>query len=303
MTESASEPESTIPVATSSKAVMAFIFGLASFVGVCFTALPAMFLALFALRDINQSNGRLAGQGLAELAMLLAVVGSVTGISLAILLMPGGWLNPLPPSLANQMNLRSLGQAMQSFVEEKQQLPPVGSLEPDGQLVRYCWRVALLPQLGETGLYRKFRLDEPWDSPHNAAYLDYMPTVYELPGQEQAKAGETYYRVVAGKKTLFASYPGENVDWSSVRENADATALIVVAQESVPWTQPEPLLYAADAPLPKLGEHYDQASLLTADFQVRVLPPDCDLSTWRSLLETDADKRSLRSLLSTALQR
>ena len=31
------------------------------------------------------------------------------------------------------------------------------------------WRVALLPYLEQIPLYNKFKLDEPWDSPHNKA--------------------------------------------------------------------------------------------------------------------------------------
>ena len=29
------------------------------------------------------------------------------------------------------------------------------------------WRVRILPYLGELELYKRFRLDEPWDSKHN----------------------------------------------------------------------------------------------------------------------------------------
>jgi hypothetical protein len=40
------------------------------------------------------------------------------------------------------------------------------------------WRVAILPELGYEALYRKFRLDEPWDSPHNKKLLPRMPIEY-----------------------------------------------------------------------------------------------------------------------------
>jgi hypothetical protein len=44
------------------------------------------------------------------------------------------------------------------------------------------WRVAVLPQLGEEDVYRQFKLDEPWDGPHNRALLSRMPKVYAAPG-------------------------------------------------------------------------------------------------------------------------
>lgn len=296
MSESASETEPATPTLTSSKAVVALVFGIASFVGVCFTALPAIFLALFALRDINQSEGRLAGQGLAELAMLLAVVGTITGISVALLLTPGGWLNPFPPPAANQANLRLIGQAMQGYLDENEGLPQVGSAEEEGQLVRYCWRVALLPHLGEAGLYQKFRLDEPWDSQHNSAYLDYMPRVYQLPGQEDPKRGQTHYRVFAGPKMPFRSFPADNPDWKEVQAKAAHTALVVVATESVPWTKPESLVYHPAAELPALGGHFQPGAVLTAELQVRPLTAEFEPSLWRALLEIDAEKQPLREL-------
>ncbi len=37
------------------------------------------------------------------------------------------------------------------------------------------WRVHLLPFLGHNALYKQFRLEEPWDSPHNQQLLSSMP--------------------------------------------------------------------------------------------------------------------------------
>ena len=39
------------------------------------------------------------------------------------------------------------------------------------------WRVAILPFIGEQNLYNRFRLDQPWDSPHNIALLPLMPAL------------------------------------------------------------------------------------------------------------------------------
>ncbi|MCA9055160.1 MAG: protein kinase, partial [Planctomycetaceae bacterium] len=44
------------------------------------------------------------------------------------------------------------------------------------------WRVHLLPFLGEQDLYARFRLDEPWESPHNRALAASMPAVYHSDG-------------------------------------------------------------------------------------------------------------------------
>lgn len=46
------------------------------------------------------------------------------------------------------------------------------------------WRVLLLPYVARNGLYREFKLDEPWDSEHNKKLISKMPDFYataELP--------------------------------------------------------------------------------------------------------------------------
>src|SRR6185437_7251534 len=69
------------------------------------------------------------------------------------------------------------------------------------------WRVAILPYLGEDVLFKRFRLDEPWDSPHNKALLPLMPRVYGLPsakpGDPSLAAGMTHYQVFVGPGTAF----------------------------------------------------------------------------------------------------
>src|SRR5205823_2595588 len=44
------------------------------------------------------------------------------------------------------------------------------------------WRVAILPFIEQSALYAKFNLSEPWDSPHNLALLNQMPSVFRMPG-------------------------------------------------------------------------------------------------------------------------
>ena len=41
--------------------------------------------------------------------------------------------------------------------------------------------MAILPYIEQQELYNKFKLDEPWDSPHNKALIKEMPHVYRLP--------------------------------------------------------------------------------------------------------------------------
>lgn len=64
-----------------------------------------------------------------------------------------------------QHQLRTLAMALEEF-EQGQQLPPAALYDKAGRPL-LSWRVALLPALGERALYDQFKLDQPWDSPHN----------------------------------------------------------------------------------------------------------------------------------------
>ncbi len=116
------------------------------------------------------------------------------------------------------------------------------------------WRVAILPYLLENDLYQSFKLDEPWDSPHNKPLLERMPYLYasapQRPGQAQGNL--THFRVFVGEGTPFEG--GRGPRWEDFPDGLDRTILIVEADEAVPWTKPDDLPYAPDKPLPSLGK-------------------------------------------------
>jgi hypothetical protein len=114
------------------------------------------------------------------------------------------------------------------------------------------WRVALLPDLGESALYRQFRLDEPWDGPHNKNLLARMSPVYAAPGRRRGLRFRTFYQVFVGPGAAFER--GRVVPYpAGIPDGTSNTLLIVEAGRAVPWTKPEDLEYGADKPLPALG--------------------------------------------------
>ena len=63
--------------------------------------------------------------------------------------------------------------------------------------------MAILPYIEQQELYNKFKLDEPWDSPHNKALLKEMPPIYRCPIRTKPEPFTTTYRVFVGKGALF----------------------------------------------------------------------------------------------------
>src|SRR5262245_6014980 len=90
-------------------------------------------------------------------------------------------------------------------------LPPAILYDEQGRPL-HSWRVLILPYLEEEALYHQFRLDEPWDSPHNLALLPWMPKVYGVPNDVPVDLGAephtTFCQVFVGKWTAFEGTQG-----------------------------------------------------------------------------------------------
>ena len=89
-----------------------------------------------------------------------------------------------------------IGLAMHNYAARAKSFPPAAITDGDGNRT-LSWRVAILPYLDEKELYDQFRLDEPWDSPHNRELIARMPDVYADPNRAVRRAvgdGKTTFR-------------------------------------------------------------------------------------------------------------
>jgi hypothetical protein len=117
------------------------------------------------------------------------------------------------------------------------------------------WRVTLLPYLNEQNLYRQFKLDEPWDGPHNKKLLDKMPKVYAAPGIKTSEQGLTFYQLFVGTGAAFQKHELARIP-TTFLDGTSNTIIIAEARNPVPWTKPEDLHCDLDEPLPALGALY-----------------------------------------------
>jgi Protein of unknown function (DUF1559) len=142
--------------------------------------------------------------------------------------------------------------AIHSYQETHGTLPPHAVYGKDGQPL-LSWRVLILPFIEQEKLYKKFRLDESWDSPHNIALLSEMPRIYgRYDDRTTAEPHTTFYQVFVGRGVAFEGVKGMKLA-EDFPDGTSNTILIVEAGEAVPWTKPEDLPYERDRPLPTLG--------------------------------------------------
>jgi hypothetical protein len=102
------------------------------------------------------------------------------------------------------------------------------------------WRVAILPYLEEQSLYSQFKLDEPWDSPHNRPLLQKMPRIFRAPRYQNPadKLTVTHYRGFGGDGGVLGSSEPVTMQQISNFNTVSRTVLLVEAPEPCPGPSP-----------------------------------------------------------------
>jgi hypothetical protein len=137
-------------------------------------------------------------------------------------------------------NLRRIAEALRQYEIQHGSLPPAYIPDANGKPM-HSWRVLILPQLDERGLYERYDFNEPWDGPKNSLLARSMPEVFACPADPDARTkGETSYMVLVGPQTLF---PGRTT--SRTGNITDDRAMTILVAEipvaGVVWTEPKDL--------------------------------------------------------------
>jgi RNA polymerase sigma factor (sigma-70 family) len=178
-------------------------------------------------------------------------------------------------------NLKQLALAMHNYLDVNKTFPPPAIYSEDGKAL-LSWRVALLPYVEESQLYKQFKLDQPWDSQHNKRLLARMPKLF-APVAGKAIEGHTYYQVFTGKGTVFPGPKGIGI--ADITDGTSKTVMIVEAGATVPWTKPADLPYKAGRPLPKLGGLFHGGfNMALCDGSVRFVGPNFNQDVMRALI-------------------
>jgi hypothetical protein len=168
--------------------------------------------------------------------------------------------------------LKMLGLGMHNYYGQHGRFPPATLGGANGNAL-LSWRVSLLPYIEQRALHQRFKLDEPWDSPHNYALLAEMPDTYAAKHRPEVAAGMTVFQVFVGRGTAFDPAKPLQLPPTDFPGGPRELVLIAEAAQPVPWTKPEDLPYAEDQPLPALGSvrKYKHAPVLFVPSPVRAM--------------------------------
>jgi Protein kinase domain/Protein of unknown function (DUF1559) len=167
----------------------------------------------------------------------------------------------------SSQNLRSIGTALHNYHNVYNRLPVWAISNKEGQPL-LSWRVAILKYLGEDALFQKFRLDEPWDSPHNSQLLQYMPDTYNIEGTESPKYS-TFYRALVNTGSCFEP-DFRSVGLRDIKDGPHNTMMLAEAKTAVPWTKPDEITLNSDQEYSDLGGTFEEGfHALMGDGDVR----------------------------------
>jgi hypothetical protein len=181
-------------------------------------------------------------------------------------------------------NLKQMALAMHAYHDAYKSLPARANHDAEGKPL-LSWRVHVLPFLEQEGVYKQFKLDEPWDSEHNKKLIPRIPEIYRSPYKKGEADGKTPYLVPVGKDLLFPGKKGLHL--REITDGTSNTIMIVEAGEEreVIWTKPDDLQVNAKDPLAGLGRPGQTGfPAAFADGSVRYIARTIDAKLFYSLL-------------------
>jgi hypothetical protein len=132
---------------------------------------------------------------------------------------------------------------------------PIAICDANGHKL-LSWRVRILPYLGQNALYKKFHLNEPWDSPHNVQLIAEMPDAFVAPDGDSRldKQGKTRFLAISGDETVFGK--NDIMPYSHIPKGPSRTLWLVVvdADQAVEWTKPQEWRFDPNSPFHGIGK-------------------------------------------------
>jgi hypothetical protein len=171
----------------------------------------------------------------------------VLSIVVVVLLMCGGVLAGLLLPAVNAAreagrramcsnNIHQINLAMITYMEKFGRLPAASGGSKDHPV---SWRVAILPFMGEEGLYRQYQQNESWDSPANRELLKRRPPQYRCPSDSNVSEDDTSYVMITGEDTVGGTPGSSGIGLTDISGGASKTILILeVHGLKIPWTEP-----------------------------------------------------------------
>ncbi len=185
-------------------------------------------------------------------------------------------------------NLKQIALAMHNYNSTFGAFPAAAICDKKTGKPLLSWRVAILQYIEEEALYKQFKMDEPWDSEHNLKLAKNMPKVYFHPKANKPGDNKTHYRLFYGKGAAFELNKPSGL--AQITDGSSNTLMVVEAEESVVWTNPNDLAFDPAKALPKMLSIDGKFSAAYCDGSVRTFKMPIDQEILKLLIQKNDGK-------------
>jgi hypothetical protein len=228
----------------------------------------------------------------------------VLSIVVVVLLMCGGVLVALLLPAVNAAreagrramcmnNLKQISLAMIVYQQKHGHFPTAVVTSDEGG-PPMSWRVAILPEMGEVGLYGTYHAKERWNGPANETLIKAMPRLFRCPSDGGIGEGETSYVMITGEDTIGGTPGAPGVPFRISGGLSKTIIVVEVHGLKIPWTEPRDISLDELAQRLRTGGgrigHVASFNAAMADGSVRNFSAKIDPEILRRLSLINGDK-------------
>jgi len=137
---------------------------------------------------------------------------------------------------ANTLHQIAIG--LMNYEDKHRSLPPVCLTDGVGKPA-HSWRTLILPEIEEQELFTRYRMGEPWNSPHNRQVTDNRIGVFRCPRDDGAGEYDTSYVAIVGPNTAWA--PDKGTRLSQITDRSKTILLVEMKNSGIKWAEPRDL--------------------------------------------------------------
>ncbi len=238
--------------------------------------------ALMADPPLKRAGNALA----AEVTAPGGVLGTTAAVSVAVgLLLPAVQkVREAAARTQSSNNLKQIALALHMYHDAHGSFPPAATTDKTTGKRLLSWRVAILPYLEQDALYKKLKLDEPWDSPNNLPLSKLAIKVYTDPrGTVETPTHLTYYKAVVGGGSMWDWKKGKRLQ--DIHDGTSNTLMVGAFGPPVPWAAPDDAEFDPNGQLPDLfTPPFNGLLAAFADGSVRFIRPTVDPKMLKAII-------------------
>jgi serine/threonine protein kinase len=142
--------------------------------------------------------------------------------------------NEAAAKLQDSNKIKQIVLALHNYLDIHGQFPPLYTVDKNGKPL-HSWRVLILPYFEQGDLYKKIRLDEPWDSEHNKQFHNLRMDCYK---------SEINPNLPPDKKCCFAVVeeqplkPKDGAKFDDIKDGMSNTLSVVITRKPFCWMDP-----------------------------------------------------------------